>query len=466
MDNPMRAGPSALRTSIRLSLQYSFLYSVLSAFVFALAYWFTQYEVQDWVFDQMRSDAATLAGIFELSGNEALLERVDALAEVSFENARVYQLLNANGVIVSGNLASTLEIPLPDFVPAQELPLAGDVHNEVSGYWLRVDEIGPYRLIQGTGDHLVLEILEALGIALVVGYLAVVAIGLIAGIRIGRITERRIAAISDILAEVSSGNLASRIPTSSNPRDDLSRLSAEINSMLGQITRLLESQEQISNDIAHDMRTPLQHLRQRLERLRDSPTINPGDISASLNQTEEIIATFNALLRIAQIEGSDRRERFERNDLCEIIATVAEVFEPTAEDAGIELTDKFPRAQLEVLGDRNLLMQLLSNLVENAIKHCPSGSKVLVRAESTPDGPTLRVTDNGPGIKCEDRERIFRRFFRGEKSRNSPGNGLGLALAKAICDLHGADITVSDNEPGANFEIVFRGKSDPEPSRV
>lgn len=125
MDNPMPTGPSALRTSIRLSLQYSFLYSVLSAFVFALAYWFTQYEVQDWVLDQMRSDAGTLAKTFEASGKEALFERVDALAEVSFENARVYQLLNADGVIMSGNLASTLEIPLPDFVPAEELPLAG-----------------------------------------------------------------------------------------------------------------------------------------------------------------------------------------------------------------------------------------------------------------------------------------------------------------------------------------------------
>ncbi|UWR38787.1 MULTISPECIES: HAMP domain-containing sensor histidine kinase [Sulfitobacter] len=455
MDNPKRKGPSALRTSIRLSLQYSFLYSVLSALVFALAYWFTQYEVQDWVLDQMRSDAATLVEIFELGGDEVLVDRVDALAEVSFQNARVYQLLNADGAIISGNLSSTVESPLPDYLSAQALPLAGEIHDEVTGYWLRADDVGPYRLIQGAGDHIVLEILEALGMALVVGYLAVVILGLIVGIRIGRITERRITAISNTLAEVSSGNLASRISTAPKARDDLSRLSTEINSMLGQIKRLLESQEQISNDIAHDMRTPLQHLRQRLEKLRDSPTINPGDISASLDQTEEIIATFNALLRIAQIEGSDRRERFAWNDLREVIGNVTEVFEPTAEDAGIELTIKVPDEQLEVFGDKNLLTQLLSNLVENAIRHCPVGSKVLVLAETTPVGPTLRVTDDGPGIECENRERIFRRFFRGEKSRNSPGNGLGLALAKAICDLHGAEITVSENDPGTTFEINF-----------
>ncbi|MFG6518880.1 ATP-binding protein [Sulfitobacter sp. 1A13368] len=455
MDSLKRKGPSALRTSIRLSLQYSFLYSVLSALVFALAYWFTQYEVQDWVLDQMRSDAATLGEIFELGGDEVLVDRVDALAEVSFQNARVYQLLNSDGAIVSGNLSSTFKRPLPDFLPAQELPLAGEIHDEVTGYWLRADDVGPYLLIQGAGDHIVLEILEALGIALVVGYLAVVILGLIVGIRIGRITERRITAISNTLTEVSSGNLACRIPSTRSARDDLSRVSEEINSMLDQIRRLLESQEQISNDIAHDMRTPLQHLRQRLENLRDSPSIHPDDISASLDQTEEIISTFNALLRIAQIEGSDRRERFARNDLREIIANVTEVFDPTAEDAGIELTTKIPVEQLGVVGDRNLLTQLLSNLVENAIKHCPSGSKVQVLAESTPTGPTLRISDNGPGIESEDRKRIFRRFFRGEKSRNSPGNGLGLALVKAICDLHGAEIIVSDNDPGTSFEIKF-----------
>ena len=122
MDKHARKNPTALRTSIRLSLQYSFLYSVLSALVFALAYWFTQYEVQDWVLDQMRSDAETLLEIFELGGDEVLIDRVDALAEVSFQNARVYQLLNSDSTIVSGNLSSTFASPLPDYLPAQDRP--------------------------------------------------------------------------------------------------------------------------------------------------------------------------------------------------------------------------------------------------------------------------------------------------------------------------------------------------------
>ncbi len=406
--------PSALRTSIRLSLQYSFLYAVLSALVFALAYGFTQYEVEDWVLDQMRSDAEILSEIYQDSGANALISRVDALAEVSFENARIFRLVGAEGAVISGNLLVGFDGPVPRFVPAEDLQLKGASNDEVEGYWMREDQIGPYSLIQGSGDHIVAEILEALGLSLVIGYLAVVLLGLVVGVRVGRITEQRITAISQTLSSVSSGNLSARIPAVANARDDLSRVSGEINVMLDRIKRLLESQEQISNDIAHDMRTPLQHLRQRLEKLRNSPSVAPEDVSASLEQTEEIIATFNALLRIAQIEAGNRREMFERTDLAQIIANVVEVFEPAAEDEGVSLTIDVPDTALDVLGDRGLLTQMLSNLVENAIKHCPQGTTVEISGQTTPSATILRVADNGLGIPAHDRERIFQRFFRGE----------------------------------------------------
>ena len=451
MVDAKRKAPSALRTSLRLSLQYSFLYAVLSAFVFALAYWFAQY----WVRDQMRGDARTLSVIYEDRGADVLINRIDALSAVSFENARIYQLLDAENRVVSGNLLTQLEGPLPALLVAQDIELTGDIHDEVKGYWTREDRIGPYRLVQGSGDHIIGEILEALGMSLVVGYLLVVILGLIVGVRVGRITEARITAISDTLSDVSTGNLGARVPTVGTARDDLSRVSSGINTMLDQIRRLLESQEQISNDIAHDMRTPLQHLRQRLEALRDRPSIEPADVSASLEQTEEIIGTFNALLRIAQIEAGDRRERFEPTDLVQIIKNVAEVFEPSAEDEGIALKTNLPDAALQIVGDRGLLTQMLSNLVENAIKHCTSGTTVEISAHASPSGLILRVADDGTGIDPADHERIFHRFFRAEKSRNSAGNGLGLALVKAIAEMHDASIVVSDNGPGITFELKF-----------
>jgi len=453
----MARGPqepvASLRTSVRLSLQFAFLYAILSALVFAMAYGFTQYEVRDWVQDQMRGDAQTLAAMYDESGAARLIGRIDALAEVSFENARIYQLQDREGTIVSGNIAQPMGMPLPASIPAAEVLLTTPIHDEVERYWMQDTAIGPYRLIQGSGDHIVAEILEALGAALVLGYLLVILLGLIVGVRVGRITEERITTILATLSSVASGQLAARVPVPASAGDDLSRVSVRINAMLDQITRLLESQQQISNDIAHDMRTPLQRLHQRLERMRDAETVTSEDVQASLQQTQDIITTFNALLRIAQLEGDGSQARPERTDLAPILTNIVELFEPVAEDQGIALKMALPPEPLEVTGDRGLLTQLFSNIVENAIRHCPSGTTVEVTAEIAEPDIILRVADDGPGIEAANRERIFRRFFRAEHSRHQPGNGLGLALVKAIADMHGAAVSVSDNHPGTVFEI-------------
>ena len=450
---PSKLNSVAIRTSVQLSLQFSFLYAILSALVFVMAYWFTQYEVRDWVHDEMRGVAQTLTAIHDAEGAEALISRVDALAEVSFENAHIYQLLDSSGSIISGNIAIQVMGALPDRVSAEDFQLIGDVHDEVENYWIRGDQIGSYRLVLGSGDHVVAEILEALSISLVAGYLAVVILGLIAGIRVGRFTEQRITDISTTLSKVADGELETRVPASEGRYDDLARVSGSINTMLDKIQRLLESQEQISNDIAHDMRTPLQRLRQRLEGLQNSQNITPDDVAASLEQTEEIIDTFNSLLRIAQLEAADRCERFTRVDMRNIITNVADLYEPAAEDVGMSLTAMAIDHSMEVFGDPGLLTQLLSNLVENAIKHCPSGTHVDISGDVVENEVKIKISDTGLGIEIEDHERIFQRFFREEKSRNSQGNGLGLALVKAISSMHRATISVTDNNPGTVFEL-------------
>ncbi|HRO00108.1 MAG TPA: ATP-binding protein [Nitrobacter sp.] len=448
-------GQSGLRTSVRLSLQFSFLYAILSALVFSMAYAFTQYEVRDWVLDQMRGDAQTLAAIYDEGGAARLIARVDALAEVSFENARIYQLQDRDDSVLGGNIAQPMGTPLPAKLPAGTIRLAEPMHDEVQRYWMRETAIGPYRLIQGSGDHITGEIMEALGAALVLGYLAVIILGLIVGVRVGRLTEERITAILTTLSRVSAGQLAARVPVFDRAGNDLFRVSVRINEMLDEITRLLESQQQISNDIAHDMRTPLQRLHQRLERMSTAKAVAPEDVQASLEQTRDIIATFNALLRIAQMEAGDRQARFERRDLAPILSNVVEAFEPAAEDRDMTLAMTLPRKPLIVMGDPGLLTQLVSNIIENAIRHCPPGTAIHVTAEVASSGVILRVADDGPGIAPENRERIFRRFFRVERSRHTPGSGLGLALAKAIADMHGAALSVFDSAPGTVFEVRF-----------
>ena len=443
------------RTSLRLSLQFAFLYSVLSAIIFVGAYWFTNYEVRDWLHDQMASDTAILTEIYETAGLDELSKSVDVLAVVNFENARIFQLLGPNGDPLAGNI-SHINGPMSDeYISSDRIEIDGEHADEISGYWITQNAVGPYTLLQGTGNHVIAEVLEALGITLVAGFVLIMALGTFAGVWVGRLTERRIESISGTMEKVAAGQLSARVPADHTANDDLSRVATSINETLEQLENLMESQVQISNDIAHDLRTPLQRLRQRLEKMAGQQVVDPQEADVALAQTEDIISTFNALLRIAQIEAGDRRERFQRTNLCDIVTNVHEAFEPSAEDAGQQLHLKVSGQPVVALGDPDLMMQLVSNLVENALRHTPEGTLITLEASYLNEIPFLCVADTGPGIAMEDREKVFRRFYRGEKSRTTGGNGLGLSLCKAIAELHHAELEVSDNHPGLRVEVRF-----------
>ncbi|MBO28542.1 MAG: hypothetical protein CML61_07280 [Rhodobacteraceae bacterium] len=193
--------------------------------------------------------------------------------------------------------------------------------------------------------------------------------------------------------------------------------------------------------------------------------VDPEDTRAALEQTEDVINTFNALLRIAQIEAGNRRARFQATELGTLLTNVHEAFEPSAEDFGQQLRFDVPGKPLSVQGDPDLLMQLISNMVENALRHTPEGTTIDMLAAEDADHVVIAVSDNGPGIANSDREKVFRRFYRGEKSRTSGGNGLGLSLCKAIADLHNATLVISDNQPGLRIEARFPNAAGSEASR-
>ena len=448
------------RTSLRLSLQFAFLYSVLSAVIFAGAYWFSNYEVRDWLHDQMNSDREILLEIFEENGIDDLVKSVDVMARVNFENARIFQLLGPDGTVLAGNITQIDGEEQREYVSAENVFIIGEHEEEISGYWIIDEKFGQYTLVQGTGNHVIAEVLEALGISLVSGFILIMGIGSFAGVWVGRLTEQRIEAISTTMEEVAEGKLAARIPIDETSNDDLDRVSTSINNTLEKLENLMESQVQISNDIAHDLRTPLQRLRQRLEKMANQQAVDTNEAVIALAQTEDIINTFNALLRIAQIEAGDRRERFRRTDLRDLVINVYDAFEPTAEDAGQQLRLKISDQPLYVLGDSDLLMQLISNLVENALRHTPEGTIISMEASFSNGAPLLCIADTGPGIAREDREKVFRRFYRGEKSRTSGGNGLGLSLCEAIAELHYAELMVSDNQPGVRILVDFPPAAD------
>jgi signal transduction histidine kinase len=225
------------------------------------------------------------------------------------------------------------------------------------------------------------------------------------------------------------------------------------------LQRLIQSVNETSSDIAHDLKHPLGRLRQRLEVARgnaQSVAAFREVISGALGEIDTIVATFEALLRITQIEAGAGRQRFAPVDLAALIGNVAEVYGPVIEDEGLSLdwTIK-PAPGVMVQGDRELLTQLFANIIENSIRHCPKGTRVTIRLLTAGDLAIARLCDTGPGIPEGERDKVFQRLYRLEKSRSRPGSGLGLSLVAAIAELHDAKIELSDNRPGLCVAIAF-----------
>lgn len=274
---------------------------------------------------------------------------------------------------------------------------------------------------------------------------------------ISRLVSRRIELVSGAAQAIVDGNLAHRIPLS-GARDNFDHLAQTFNSMLDRIQELLGNLEQVTNDIAHDLRTPLGRLRQGLEVARIE-AVTPDAYKAAMDraiiEADGLLATFAALLRIAQVNAGARRSAFRRVDLSEVVRSVAEAYTPSAEDGGRHLSSALDE-NIEVHGDRDLLMQMFANLVENALTHTPEGALITISLQRTVEGAVASVADDGPGVPADERERIFHRFYRREASRTTPGTGLGLSLVAAVAKLHGARIEVSDNRPGLRIVVTFR----------
>ena len=313
-----------------------------------------------------------------------------------------------------------------------------------------------YRLLVGRNiddlDRLRMNTLTGLGLAATLFFVLAAA----AGISTSRRSVARIEAINATTRQIMRSGLSRRIPLRGT-RDEWDELAENLNSMLDRIQELVEWNRQVSDNVAHDLRTPLTRLRGRLEKA-SARRLSASQYEVLLNDTvaalDEILRIFSSLLRISQIEMGERRIAFRQTDLTEIVREVVELFEPAAEEAGVRL--QFAGSDREcVVGDRDLMFDAISNLVDNAIRH-GARHEVEISVARGADGPVLSVADRGPGIPIEEREHVLRRFYRLERSRNSPGNGLGLSLVAAVADLHRARIEMADNSPGLRVELHFK----------
>lgn len=302
--------------------------------------------------------------------------------------------------------------------------------------------------VEDVEDVVLNAFLIALALALI--------LGLGAGVFFTRSFLRRVDSVTRTAEAIIGGDLSQRVALTGSG-DDFDRLAITLNTMLDRIADLLESLHQVSNDIAHDLRTPLTRLRHGLDdaKLRAGSTNDyERAIDRAIEEADALLDTFSALLRIAQIEAGARRLSFRTVDLSDVMRTVAEAYGPVFEDSGKYLETNISEP-LIISGDRELLAQLFANLIENALRHTPGGAHIAMRLHTNNDETIAEVSDDGPGIPDEEHSRVFRRFYRLERSRSTPGNGLGLSLVAAICNLHGATLEMLDNKPGLKIVIHF-----------
>ncbi|MEA3035315.1 MAG: hypothetical protein QOH04_1077 [Sphingomonadales bacterium] len=278
-------------------------------------------------------------------------------------------------------------------------------------------------------------------------FLLVVLLGAVGALFLGGYLRRRLNGISSAAEAIVQGDMASRMPVSARG-DEFDRLSRSLNAMLERIASLVDNVRQVSTDVAHDLRTPLARLRNRLEEaLRSGATGDVALIEDSLRGVDEVLALFAAILRIAEVEGGKIRRTFKTVDVSALASDLAESYAPAVAQGGRSLTANVANG-LRVRGDAELLAQALVNLIENAQSHTPLGTAIEICVEARQGAIMLAVADNGPGVPAEDRERIVERFVRLERSRSTPGHGLGLNLVSAIAALHGGVLRFADNRPG------------------
>ncbi|ACB97003.1 sensor histidine kinase [Beijerinckia indica] len=366
-------------------------------------------------------------------------------------------LYDKDGMLIAGNLP---------VLPA-DLPIDGGAHQLESPSFQDSDGYGGgpalfvgrtradgTTIVLGRSLYEVHALRHIVSRALIVGVVPTILLTLIIGAVFSWRSAQRLQFINQRITSIMQGHLNERLPVKDGV-DDIDHVSRAVNRMLDEIVRLLSQIKSVGDNIAHDLRTPLALMCARLERGLDSE--NEEDLrenaQLALRDLDRALMTITTLLRMSEIENGPLRQTFAPVDLREVCQQIFELYEPLAETKSITL-QLIEKSAAPMVGDFQLLIEMVANLVDNAIKFTPVGGTVTFGAFPSRQGPVLRVADNGPGIPVNEREDIFKRFYRHDRSRHVPGNGLGLSMVAIIADLHGYDLTVGDNQPGAIFDFA------------
>jgi signal transduction histidine kinase len=444
-------------TTFRLTVLYGFLFALGTVALLGMVY------LQSVVYLTRRVDGIinTEADALARSPRPGLRQRLVEELTLNGDTTNIYALFSADGVRIAGNLdalpaalhadSRPLEVPITRGFPAHARLIARRLPSgEVMVVGRDVDQLREMRSIVTS--------------ALIWSGVSIILVGIACGTALSIGPLRRLRGLQAAGQDIARGDLKRRMPIS-HRNDELDTFAATVNYMMDEVERLMSEVKGATDTIAHDLLTPLTRARTRLRRTQQAQRMEPEEIARVSAEIDEVLERFRAILRISQLDTRDRRAGFSHIDLADIVAPVADLYLPLAEAGGVRLSTAGARG-ISVDADPKLLIEAVSNLVDNAIKFAGHGGAVQVRLGADPATPQIIVEDDGPGIPSGERTAVLQRFYRSERNPMIPGSGLGLSVVAAIVRLHGFQLTLQDAGPGVRAVIECRSSSEHHPDAL
>jgi signal transduction histidine kinase len=454
----VRTKPGLLQTqAFRIVLVYVLLFALSVTALLFFTYWNTRRTLDEQTDQIIEAEITGLSEEYQHFGLPGIVETVRSRS--LHQGQALYLLVDGLHHYVAGNLNSWPQISNSpgDMVEFDyERPVDGKLEARRARGRVVFALAGDFSLLvaQDVHDRYLTERMFTTTLPWTV--LLILLLGAAGGALMSRNMLRRLDTINRTSGEIIAGDLTRRVPLNGSG-DEFDALAENLNRMLDRIERLMKGLREVTDSVAHDLRTPLNRLRNRLEESVARLNANgaqAGEIERAIAETDQLIGTFNALLLIAETDAGTTRAAMSALDLGSVAADVVELYEPLAEEKKLALT-LAPGSAVAIEGNRSLIAQALANLVDNAIKYTPAGGKARIRVAVTETGVDLSVADSGPGISLADRPRVTERFVRLEASRSSPGTGLGLSLVAAVAHFHNAELVLEDNAP-TGLKAVLR----------
>lgn len=444
-------------TTFKLALSYLSIFTVSAVALLALVSWSTTMFIEWQVQETVDAEATGLSEVYRSRDLGGLSEVIAQRMRQDVEGRNTYMLMGHDGHVLAGNL-KTWPSEVADqlgWVRFHVLPLAamGPGADVLAHVYELADG---YRLLVGRSLADTKRVKSAINRALGWGLALTILMGVVGGYFTSRHLLQRVEAMSRTARRIFNGDMSQRMQVSGID-DEFDSLAKSFNEMMDELERLLEGIRTVSDNIAHDLRTPLNRLRSRIDLVllgqRDADLYH-RTLEETMAEADNLLATFNAILTISHAESAARLERFEEVDPAVLAGDVAELYEPLADEKGIRVACH-AEPGLMLKADRHLLFQALANLVDNAVKYTPAGGEVTVAVSARPGALVVEVADSGPGIPETERDNVLQRFVRLDSTRSTPGNGLGLSLVQAVARLHGARLSLDDNRPGLIVRLEF-----------